>query len=91
MCGCKNSTENNERELYNEDTNVKHRFLFGVHVSKDPDGIEANVQLACGTVRKRKYERVPSVTNTGEQQEQQVEDNSQALVEQIENNVHDNG
>ena len=90
MCGCKSSTvENNER--YNEDTNVRHRFLFGVHVSKDPEGIEGNVQLACGTIRKKKYEKVPSVTNTGEQPAQQIEDNPQATVEQLENNVHDNG
>ena len=66
MCGCKNSTGNNE--LYNEDTNVRHRFLFGVHVSKDLEGIEGNIQLACGTIRKKKYERV---ANTGEQQQEQ--------------------
>ena len=68
MCGCKSSTENNE--LYNEDVNVRHRFLFGVHVSKDPEGIEGNVQLACGTIKKKKYERVPPVTNTEQEQEQ---------------------
>ena len=87
MCGCKSSTvENNERELYNKDVNVRHRFLFGVHVSKDPEGIEGNVQIACGTIRKEKYEKVPSVTNTGEPA-QQIEDNPQGTVEQIENNV----
>ena len=74
--------------------NVRHRFLFGVHVSKDPEGIEGNVQLACGTIRKEKYEKVPLVTNTGEQQEQpaqQIEDNLQATVEQLEDSSHDNG
>ena len=87
MCGCKSSTvENNE--LYNEDTNVRHRFLFGVHVSKDTEGIEGNVQLACGTVRKKKFERVESRRQVPAQQ---IEDNPQATVEQIENNVQDNG
>ena len=86
MCGCKNST-NNENELYNEDVNIRHRFLFGVHVSKDPEGIEGNVQLALGTIRKKKYERVANRMNTGdtgqqeeqpaEQPAQQIEDNSQ--------------
>ena len=89
--GCKPSTENGEKELVNKDVNVRHRFLFGVHVSKDPEGIEGNVQLACGTTRKEKYEKVPSATNTGEQQEQQIEDNPQATAQQLENSVHDNG
>ena len=91
MCGCKSSTENNEKELVNKDINVRHRFLFGVHVSKDPEGIEGNVQIACGTIRKEKYEKVPSVTNTGERPAQQVENNPQATVEQLEDNSHDNG
>ena len=82
--GCKSSTvENSENELYNKDVNVRHRFLFGVHVSKDPDGVEGNVQIACGTICKEKYERVPSVTDTGEQPAQQIGDNSQATVEQL--------
>ena len=81
MCGCKNSTENNE--LYNEDVNTRHRFLFGVHVSKDPEGIEGNVQLACGTIRKKKYERVPPA--------QQIAGNPQAPAQQIGDSSHDNG
>ena len=51
--------------------NTRHRFLFGVHISKDPEGIEGNVQIALGTIRKKKYERVPSVINTGNDQQQQ--------------------
>ena len=78
--GCKNSTENNE--LYNEDVNTRHRFLFGVHVSKDPEGIEGNVQLACGTIKKKKYERVPT---------QQIGNSSQATVEQPAQQPVDNG
>ena len=90
MGGCK-STENNGRELYNEDVNVRHRFLFGVHVSRDPEGIEGNVQLACGAIKKKKYERVPPVANTGEQPAQQLENNPQATAEQIAEHSHGNG
>ena len=83
MCGCKLSTvENNE--LYNEDTNVRHRFLFGVHVLKDTEGVEGNVQLACGTIRKKKFERV---ANTGEQ----IVNNLQTPAQQIEDTLHDSG
>ena len=84
MCGCKNSAENNERELYNKDVNVKHRFLFGVHISKDPDGIEGNVQIACGTIRKKKYERV---ANNSSDSQVPVEHPAQ----QLEDTLHDNG
>ena len=90
--GCRNSNTNNEKELYNEDVNVRDRFLFGVHVSKDPEGIEGNIQLACGTIRKKKYERVANRRDTGEQEEeqpaeqpaQQIEDNTQTPAQQIE-------
>ena len=58
--GCRNSTT---EELTNKDINVRHRFLIGVHVSKDADGIEGNVQIALETIRKEKYERVPLLTN----------------------------
>ena len=77
--GCKNSTnnENNERELYNEDVNTRHRFLIGAHISKDPEGIEGNIQLACGTIRKKKYERVADT----EQQEQEQQTSLQAILE----------
>ena len=93
--GCKSSTvENNGKELVNKDVNVRHWFLFGVHVSKDPEGIEGNVQIACGTIRKEKYEKVPSVTKTREPA-RQIEDNSrdnpQTPAQQIEDNSHDNG
>ena len=81
--GCKNSTENTE--LYNEDVNTRHRFLFGVHVSRDPEGIEGNVQLTCGTIKKKKYERVPPVE---EQHPAQLAGNPQALAEST---SHDNG
>ena len=67
--GCKNSVENNQRELYNKDIDVRHRFLTGLQISKGVNGIEGNIQLALGTIRKEKYERVANV----EQQTEGIE------------------
>ena len=67
--------------------NVRHRFLFGVHVSKDPEGIEGNVQIALGTIRKKKYERVANRRNNSQASDEQIEDNLQAPVQQIEDNL----
>ena len=63
--------------------NVKHRFLAGVHISKDPDGIAGNVQIALGTIRKKKYERV---ANNLQASDEQIVDNLQVSGEQIEDN-----
>ena len=67
--GCKNSVENNQRELYNKDIDVRHRFLTGLQISKGVNGIEGNIQLVLGTIRKEKYERVANV----EQQTEGIE------------------
>ena len=67
--------------------NIKHRFLFGVHVSKDPEGIEGNIQLACGTIRKKKYERVANNSNNSQASDEQPVEQP---VEQIEDNLQDN-
>ena len=76
--GCKSSTE--QREIYNEDINIKHRFLAGIHISKDPEGIEGNIQIALGTIRKKKYERVANIEE--EQQTEGIEEPSlQAISE----------
>ena len=56
--GCQQSVE---RKLYNEDVDIKRKFLVGIHFSKGSEGIEANVQIAQGTTRKKKYEEVPTV------------------------------
>lgn len=58
--GCGNSTE---RELFNEDVDIKHKFLVGIHFSK---GAEGNVQVALGTTRKKKYEMVSNEQTVGE-------------------------
>ena len=55
--GCRNTNTRNN-ELFNEDIDIKHRFLTGVHISKGVEGVEANVQIALGTIKKRKFERV---------------------------------
>ena len=72
--------------------NIRHRFLAGVHVSRDPEGIEGNVQIALGTIRKKKYERVANRRNTEEQdqrdqeqqegqQEEQQEEQQEAILQ----------
>ena len=60
--GCKNTNTNNE--LFNEDVDVKRRFLTGIHFSKGAEGIEGNVQVALATTRKKKYERVANNLET---------------------------
>ena len=73
--GCKNSSRN-EEELFNEDVDIKRRFLTGVHISKGVEAIEGNIQIALGTTRKTKYERVVNPTNPSS-----IENNSEALQE----------
>ena len=55
--GCLQSTE---RKLYNEDVDIKRKFMVGIHFSKGGDGMEGNFQIAFGTARKKKYEEVSS-------------------------------
>ena len=74
--GCKHS-KNINGELYNQDVDVKRRFMTGVHISRGPDGIEGNVQVALGIVKHKKYERVaPTLTTIEEEDEPQaIEEN----------------
>lgn len=53
--GCSQSTE---RKLYNEDVDIKRKFMIGMHFSKGGEGMEGNFQVALGTTRKKKYEEV---------------------------------
>ena len=69
--GCLQSTE---RKLYNEDVDIKRKFMVGIHFSKGGDGMEGNFQVALGTVRKKKYEEVLRV-------EEPVEENAQGDLE----------
>ena len=56
--GCSQSTE---RKLYNEDVDIKRKFMVGIHFSKGGDGMEGNFQIGLGTTRKKKYEEVSTV------------------------------
>ena len=56
--GCLQSTG---RKLYNEDVDIKRKFMVGIHFSKGGDGMEGNFQIGLGTVRKKKYEEVSTV------------------------------
>ena len=70
--GCKNS---NERiELFNENVDIKRRFLTGIHISKGAEGIEGNAQIALGTTRKKKYERVNQAQTPVEEHSEEVQD-----------------
>ena len=57
--GCKDSrTEVQNGELFNEDINVRKRFLTGLQASKGAEGIEGNFQIAFATTKKKRYERM---------------------------------
>ena len=58
--GCKPSKPQIQAngDLFNEDVDIRRRFLTGVHMTKGAEGIEGNIQIALGTTRKKKYERV---------------------------------
>ena len=74
--GCPQSTG---RKLYNEDVDIKHKFMAGFHISKGGDGMEANIQIGLGTARKKRYEEVSTVE----------EENVQGEPGSIEGNVQD--
>ena len=70
--GCSQSTE---RKLYNEDVDIKRKFLVGIHFSKGSEGVEGNFQVALGTTRKKKYEMFSNV------QTPSIEENEQDNLE----------
>ena len=43
-------------DLFNEDTDIRKRFLTGLHVSKGADGLEGNFQIAFGKTKRKRYE-----------------------------------
>ena len=55
IMGCLQSTE---RKLYNEDVDIKRKFMVGIHFLKGGDGMEGNIQIGLGTTRKKRYEEV---------------------------------
>ena len=62
--GCKSSKPEtqNSSDLFNEDTNVRKRFLTGLQASKGAEGIEGNFQIAFTTTKRKRYKRVDQVT-----------------------------
>ena len=51
-------------DLFNEDFNVKRKFITGLHLAREcgnNDGLEANFQLAFAKSRLRKYENVATI------------------------------
>ena len=67
--GCKN-TKTNEEKLFNEDVDIKRRFLPGIPFSKGAEGLEGNVQIALATTRKKKYERVVGTSQVNAEEEE---------------------
>ena len=43
--------------LYNKDADVRKKLLTGFQMSKEPDGIEANFQIAFWKRTRKKYEK----------------------------------
>ena len=48
-------------ELFNEDTDVRKRFLTALQVSKGTDGLEGNFLIAFGKTKRKRYEKVANV------------------------------
>ena len=49
-----------KRDKANKDVCERRKILFGLHMAKDPDGIETNFQFAIERKAKKTYE-VPNV------------------------------
>ena len=49
-------------------------MITGIHISKGAEGIEGNVQIALGTTRKKKYERVNQAQTPVEEHSEEVQD-----------------
>ena len=58
--GCKPSKLQiqHNRYLFNEDIDIRKRFLTGVRVSKGTDSLEGNFQIAFGKTKRKRYEKV---------------------------------
>ena len=48
-------------DQFNEDTDVRKRFLTSLQVSKGTDGLEGNFQIAFGKTKRKRYEKVAKV------------------------------
>ena len=80
--GCKPSRlqVQSNGDLFNEDIDIRKRFLTGVHISKGATGIEGNIQLALGTTRKKKYERVANIPPPQPDNADNLQEQQQALL-----------
>ena len=48
-------------DLFNEDNDIRKRFLTGLRVSKGTDSLEGNFQIAFGKTKRKRYEKVANV------------------------------
>ena len=49
-------------DLFNEDIDIRKRFLTGLHVSKGTDSLEGNFQIAFGKTKRKRCEKVANVS-----------------------------
>ena len=59
--GCVSSKKQHIEGLFNEDSDIRRKFLTGIQMSKGPEGIEGNFQFAFGKTKRKRYERVSDV------------------------------
>ena len=52
---CKSSKPETQ---YNEDTNVRKRFLVGLQASKGAEGMQGNFQIAFATTKRKRYDQI---------------------------------
>ena len=65
--GCGLSKRQHKEGLFNEDGDVRRKLLTGIQMSKSPEGIEGNFQLAFGKTKRKRYEKVTSAPPIEEQ------------------------
>ena len=61
------SKKQHKKGLFNEDSDVRRKLLTGIQMSKSPEGIEGNFQLAFGKTKRKRYEKVASAPPIEEQ------------------------
>ena len=71
--GCASSKKQHKEGLFNEDSDVRRKFLTGIQMSKGSEGIEGNFQLAFGKTKRKRYEKVSDVKKLPELKGEQPE------------------
>ena len=75
--GCGLSKKQYKEGLFNEDSDVRRKLLTGIQMSKSPEGIEGNFQLAFGKTKRKRYEKWQALRLSGNNQN--LKENNQNL------------